>query len=72
MKEDLTKFSLLVLLRYEDRNSMAHWVEARLPSLDYRLVEMLASLPLNQKMRDGWTKYVLRNAMKACCLKRCA
>jgi asparagine synthase (glutamine-hydrolysing) len=64
MKEDILKFSLPVLLRYEDRNSMAHAVEARLPLLDYRLVEMLASLPLSQKMRDGWTKYVLRNAMK--------
>ena len=63
MKEDILKFSLPVLLRYEDRNSMAHSVEARLPFLDYRLVEMLASLPLSQKMRGGWTKYVLRNAM---------
>ncbi len=64
IKEDILKFSLPVLLRYEDRNSMAHSVEARLPFLDYRLVEMLASLPLSQKMQAGWTKYVLRNAMK--------
>jgi asparagine synthase (glutamine-hydrolysing) len=64
MRDDILRFSLPVLLRYEDRNSMAHAVEARLPFLDYRLVEMLASLPLNQKMRDGWTKYVLRNAMR--------
>jgi asparagine synthase (glutamine-hydrolysing) len=64
MKEDLTRYSLPVLLRYEDRNSMAHAVETRLPLLDYRLVEMLATFPLDQKMRYGWTKYVLRNAMK--------
>ena len=64
MRDDMLKFSLPVLLRYEDRNSGAYAVEARLPFLDYRLVEMLASLPLNQKMRRGWTKYVLRNAMK--------
>jgi len=64
IKEDLFSFSLPVLLGYEDRNSMAHSVEARLPFLDYRLVEKLASFPLTQKMRNGWTKYVLRNAMK--------
>ena len=43
---------------------MAHSVETRLPFLDYRLVELLASYPLSQKMNMGWTKYVLRNAMK--------
>lgn len=64
IKEDLFRFSLPVLLRYEDKNSMAHSVETRLPLLDYRLVEKLASYPLTQKMRNGWTKYVLRNAMK--------
>ncbi|MGQ9648458.1 MAG: asparagine synthase (glutamine-hydrolyzing), partial [Thermodesulfobacteriota bacterium] len=63
IKEDLFQFSLPVLLRYEDKNSMAHSVEARLPFLDYRLVEMIASLPLSMKMKDGWTKYVLRQAM---------
>lgn len=64
IKEDLCKLNLPVLLRYEDRNSMAHSVEARLPFLDYRLVEKLASFPLSQKMHNGWTKYVLRNAMR--------
>lgn len=64
IKDDIFKWSLPGLLRYEDKNSMAHAVEARLPFLDYRLVEFLASCPLNQKMRDGWTKYVMRSAMK--------
>jgi asparagine synthase (glutamine-hydrolysing) len=64
MKEDLFKYSLPVMLRYEDKNSMAHSVEARLPFLDYRVVEKLASFPLTQKIRNGWTKYVLRNAMR--------
>jgi len=64
IKDDLFKFSLPALLRYEDRNSMAHAVEARLPFLDYRLVEMLAALPFNHKLRNGWTKYILRNALK--------
>lgn len=60
IKADLTRFSLPVLLRYEDKNSMAFSRESRVPFLDYRLVEYVASLPLNLKLRDGWTKYCLR------------
>jgi asparagine synthase (glutamine-hydrolysing) len=56
--------SLPALLRYEDRNSMAFSVEARLPFLDYRLVSYLFSLPADQKIRGGWTKYVMRQALK--------
>lgn len=58
----LMRTSLPSLLRYEDRNSMAHSVESRLPYLDYRVVEFLLSLPVNQKIRNGLTKWVLRNA----------
>jgi asparagine synthase (glutamine-hydrolysing) len=49
-----------VLLRYEDKNSMAFSRESRVPFLDHRLVEYVAGLPLNLKLRDGWTKYCLR------------
>jgi len=52
------------LLHYEDRNSMAFSLETRLPFLDYRLVEYAFSLPSDQKIKDGVTKVVLRNAMK--------
>lgn len=52
------------LLHYEDRNSMAFSVETRLPFLDYRLVEYVFSLPIGQKIKEGTTKVVLRNAMK--------
>lgn len=62
--QTLTQTSLPALLRYEDRNSMAHSVESRLPFLDYRVVEFLLSLPVSQKIRDGVTKWVLRNAAK--------
>jgi asparagine synthase (glutamine-hydrolysing) len=51
------------LLRYEDKNSMAFSIEARLPFLDYRLVETSIGLAPHLKMRDGWTKWVLRKAM---------
>ncbi len=64
IKEDITKWSLPVLLRYEDKNSMAHSLESRLPFLDYRVVEKIASFPLDEKMKNGWTKAVLREAMK--------
>jgi asparagine synthase (glutamine-hydrolysing) len=60
----LTNGTLPSLLRYEDRNSMAHSIEARVPFLDYRLVEFLFSLPPSQKLRQGITKLILRNSMK--------
>ena len=47
-----------------DRNSMAFSVEIRVPFLDHRLVEYAFTLPSNQKIRNGWTKFVLRNATK--------
>lgn len=56
--------SLPALLRYEDRNSMAHSIEARVPFLDYRLVELLFRLPQNLKINGVTTKYILREAMK--------
>jgi asparagine synthase (glutamine-hydrolysing) len=51
------------LLRYADRNSMAHGVEVRLPFLDHRIAEFLFSLPSHVKIRDGWTKWLLRKSM---------
>lgn len=56
--------NLPMLLRYEDRNSMAHSVESRLPFLDYRLVEFVQSLPDDYKIHQGQTKSILRNSMK--------
>ena len=53
------------LLRYADRNSMAHGVEVRLPFLDHELVEYLFSLPSNYKIREGWTKWLLRVSMES-------
>jgi asparagine synthase (glutamine-hydrolysing) len=52
------------LLHSEDRNSMAFSIEARLPFLDYRLVEYIFNLPFDQKIKEGVTKVVLRDAMK--------
>lgn len=60
---DLSRFSLPALLRYEDRNSMAWSIESRVPFLDYRLVESLVALPVSHKLAGGRTKRVLRDAL---------
>jgi asparagine synthase (glutamine-hydrolysing) len=62
-KTELTRSQLPHLLRYEDKNSMQHSIEARLPFIDYRVVEMALSLDHSAKIRDGWTKFVLRKGM---------
>jgi len=59
----LTRRGLPELLRYEDRNSMAHSLEARVPLLDHRLVQLAFSLSGRELIRRGETKYVLRQAM---------
>jgi asparagine synthase (glutamine-hydrolysing) len=51
------------LLRFADRNSMAHGVEVRLPFLQHELVEFVFSLPSQFKIHEGWTKWLLRSAM---------
>jgi asparagine synthase (glutamine-hydrolysing) len=60
----LFRSSLPKLLRYEDRNSMAHSIESRVPFCDPKLVMFLKSLPSEYLIRDGNTKAVMRNAMK--------
>lgn len=57
-------FSLQLLLHYEDRNSMAHSVEARVPFLDHELVEFSLALGNRHKLVGGDTKRVLRRAMQ--------
>ena len=60
MKDTLS--SLITLIHYSDRVSMAHSIESRMPFMDYRLVEFLASVPACYKIHDGWTKYLTRLA----------
>jgi asparagine synthase (glutamine-hydrolysing) len=54
---------LPALLRFEDRNSMAHSIEARVPFLDHRLVEFAFRLPGDYKIRGAQTKHILRRAL---------
>ena len=60
---NITEMGLEELLRFADRNSMAHSREVRLPFLNHELVEFIFSLPSQLKMHDGWTKFLLRSAM---------
>lgn len=60
LKEYIQGAQLQQLLRYADRNSMAHSVETRLPFLNHELVEFCFSLPDNFKLKNGWPKYILR------------
>lgn len=55
----LTKY-----LRWEDRNSMAHSIEARVPFLDHRLVEFTYNLPSKYLFSNGETKRVMRYGLK--------
>lgn len=64
LMQDITQYSTPNLLRYEDKNSMAFGIESRVPFLDSELVEFVFSLPIDQKIKKGWTRYVYRNAMK--------
>lgn len=60
---NITEMGLEELLRFADRNSMAHGVEVRLPFLNHELVEFVFSLPSHLKMHEGWTKFLLRQTM---------
>jgi asparagine synthase (glutamine-hydrolysing) len=61
LKDDTNK-SLISLIHYADRRSMMYSIEARLPFMDYRLIEFMAKIPSVYKIHDGWTKYFARLA----------
>ena len=56
--------TLPTILRNFDRCSMAHGVEIRAPFMDWRLVCMAFALPSERKLAAGFTKYILREAMR--------
>jgi asparagine synthase (glutamine-hydrolysing) len=58
------EYKLEHLLKWEDRNSMWFSLEARIPFLDYRLVEQTLSMDSSYKIKNGMTKYLLRDSMK--------
>ena len=58
------KTHLQGLLQVEDRTSMAHGLESRAPLLDYRLTELMASIPPNIKFKNGHLKHLFRQGIK--------
>lgn len=62
-KRELMEYNLPALLKFEDKNSMWHSIEARLPFLDPNTARLALSLPEEVKIHKGWTKFVLRRFM---------
>jgi asparagine synthase (glutamine-hydrolysing) len=58
------KTLLPALLQVEDRMSMAHGLESRVPFLDHPLVEFAATMPADVKFKDGTLKKILTNTMQ--------
>jgi asparagine synthase (glutamine-hydrolysing) len=61
---DHFEYKLEHLLKWEDRNSMWFSIEARVPFLDFRLVERSLAMPPQKMIMNGMTKTILREAMK--------
>jgi asparagine synthase (glutamine-hydrolysing) len=55
---------LPVILRNFDRASMQHGVEIRMPFMDYRIVSFAMALPQTSKLNQGFSKFIVREAMK--------
>ncbi|MGJ0308730.1 asparagine synthase (glutamine-hydrolyzing) [Aliarcobacter cryaerophilus] len=62
--QSLTFSALREYLRYEDKNSMRFSLESRLPFLDYRLVQSAFSLRNEDKIKNGFSKFILREIAK--------
>ncbi len=61
--QEIQHSSIPYQLHSEDRNSMLFSIESRLPFLDHRLVEYIIGLPSSFKIREGYTKAILRDAI---------
>lgn len=60
----ITNFTIPTLLHYEDRSSMAHSIESRVPFLDYRLVELGLNLKPSQLTHKGVSRPLFRKAVQ--------
>ncbi len=55
--------SLPKLLRFEDKNSMHFSIETRTPFCDYRLVEKIVNIAPEEKIKNGYQKYLFRECL---------
>jgi asparagine synthase (glutamine-hydrolysing) len=61
---DHFEFKLEHLLKWDDLNAMNFSIESRVPFLDHNLVEATLSLPSEMKIKNGYTKHILRESLK--------
>ncbi len=59
-KEEIFYTQMPHLLKYEDKNSMRNSIETRLPFIDFKVLETALNIDNKLKIKDGWTKYILR------------
>lgn len=64
LRRSVTTSPLPLYLRIEDRNSMAHSIEVRLPFMDYRLVSAVMRIVGTRKLDGFWNKALLRESMR--------
>ena len=62
---DLKTYLAGDILTKVDRASMAHSLEVRVPILDHHLVEWMATIPPNYKLRSGQGKYIFKKALES-------
>ncbi|WP_418180400.1 asparagine synthase (glutamine-hydrolyzing) [Aliarcobacter lanthieri] len=63
-KIEVFKTQMPHLLKYEDKNSMRNSIETRLPFVDYDFLQTALSINSKLKIKDGWTKYILRKVIQ--------
>jgi asparagine synthase (glutamine-hydrolysing) len=59
----VTSGAMPLVMELSDRTAAAFGLDFRHPFMDKRLVEFCLALPPNQKLRHGWTRWILRQAM---------
>lgn len=57
---EFTALQLSHILRYDDRMYMKHSIESRIPFIDYRFIELSCQIQTKEKIKNGYTKYILR------------
>lgn len=63
LEQEFFSTQLPHLLRYEDRNSMAHSIEARVPFVDHKVIEGGFHKEITESFKNGYTKYFLRKML---------
>jgi asparagine synthase (glutamine-hydrolysing) len=63
-RTELQSFLPFNVLEYADKMSMAHSLELRAPFVDHKLIDYVATMPPDLKLRKGQTKWALRRALK--------